>query len=73
MQYIEDVLVHLCNSEVYDRLTEEEALLCARSLHTEILDWLKEYQSAIGDNAYWFISEHLTSNENSPFGQFYVL
>ena len=73
MQYIEDVLVHLCNSEVYDRLTEEEALLRAKNLHKEILDWLKEYQCTIGDNAYWFISEHLTSNENSPFGQFYVL
>ena len=27
IQYIEDVLVHLCNQEVYEQLTKEEALL----------------------------------------------
>ena len=73
IQYIEDVLVHLCNEDVYKRLSEEEAQLHADVLRTDILDWLEEYRRVIGKHAYKFISDHVKHNSESPFGQFYVL
>eukprot|EP00956_Cyclotella_meneghiniana_P015681 scaffold24249_cov44-Cyclotella_meneghiniana.AAC.1 len=72
-QYLDDVLVHLCNDEVYERLTEEEALLYADVIHADITEWLKKYRGTIGEHAYKFISEHINNNLSSPFGQFYVL
>ena len=73
IQYIEDVLVHLCNEEIYERLTEEEALLHTDVLHAEIIDWLEKYERLIGKHAYNFIKNHVNTNLDSPFGQFYVL
>ena len=73
IQYIEDVLVHLCNQEVYEQLTKEEALLTADVLHADITEWLSKYEHVIGKHAYRFISRHINSNMDSPFGQFYIL
>lgn len=73
VQYVEDVLVHLCNEEVYERLTEAEASLRIDFLHAEITDWLAKYERLIGKHAYEFITSHVACNMNSPFGQFYVL
>jgi hypothetical protein len=73
IQYIEDVLVHLCNEEIYERLTEEDALLHTDVLHAEIIDWLNTYENLIGKHAYNFIKNHVNANLDSPFGQFYVL
>lgn len=73
IQYIEDVLVHLCNEEIYEQMSEEDALFRADALHTEIKDWLSEYESLIGKHAHRFISDHISANLDSPFGQFYIL
>eukprot|EP00956_Cyclotella_meneghiniana_P000733 scaffold786_cov37-Cyclotella_meneghiniana.AAC.1 len=73
IQYIEDVLVHLCNEEIYERLTEEKALLHTDVLHAEIIDWLNNYEKLIGKHAYTFIKDNVNANLESPFGQFYVL
>lgn len=72
-QYLEDAAVHLNNKDVYEVLSEEEALLLTDVLHTNIIDWLKEYKSNIGKDAYDFIHEHLHNNLAHPFGQFYIL
>eukprot|EP00956_Cyclotella_meneghiniana_P024400 scaffold48939_cov56-Cyclotella_meneghiniana.AAC.2 len=66
IQYIEDVLVHLCNEEIYERLTEEEALLHTDVLHAEIIDWLNNYENLIGKHAYTFIKDHANANLESP-------
>eukprot|EP00956_Cyclotella_meneghiniana_P009197 scaffold12642_cov53-Cyclotella_meneghiniana.AAC.3 len=71
-QYIEDALIHLCNEEVYEQLTEEEATQATDVLHTEIKDWLEEYRSIIGEDAYKYINHHLRENFDSPYGQFYI-
>ena len=73
IQYIEDVLVHLCNEEIYEQMSEEDALFRADALHTEIKDWLSEYESLIGKHAHRFFSDHIDANLDSPFGQFYIL
>ena len=70
---MDDVLVHLCNEDVYKRLTEEEAILHEDVLRTDILDWLEKYRRIIGKHAFKFISDHIKNNLESPFGQFYVL
>eukprot|EP00956_Cyclotella_meneghiniana_P041385 scaffold225046_cov56-Cyclotella_meneghiniana.AAC.2 len=72
-QYLEDAAVHLNNKDVYEILSEEEAILLTDVLHTNIIDWLKEYKSNIGIDAYDFIHEHLHKNLAHPFGQFYIL
>eukprot|EP00956_Cyclotella_meneghiniana_P030319 scaffold75832_cov39-Cyclotella_meneghiniana.AAC.5 len=72
-QYIEDALIHLCNEEVYEQLTEEEAILATDVLRTEIKDWLEEYKSVIGEDAYKYINHHLKENDDSPYGQFYIM
>eukprot|EP00956_Cyclotella_meneghiniana_P031768 scaffold84611_cov48-Cyclotella_meneghiniana.AAC.1 len=73
IQYIEGVLVHLLNEEVYEQLTTEEALLSADVLHADITEWLHKYERVIGKHAYRFISRHINSNMDSTFGQFYIL
>eukprot|EP00956_Cyclotella_meneghiniana_P007975 scaffold10615_cov40-Cyclotella_meneghiniana.AAC.1 len=72
-QYLEDAAVHLNNKDVYEVLSEEEALLLTDVIHTNIIDWLKEYKSNIGKDAYDFIHEHLHNNLAHPFGQFCIL
>jgi hypothetical protein len=72
-QYVEDCLIHLKNSEVYQQLSEEEAFALAKVIQAEISDWLKRHKGTIGDQAFEYITDHLKSNESSPFGQFYVL
>eukprot|EP00956_Cyclotella_meneghiniana_P019570 scaffold33673_cov37-Cyclotella_meneghiniana.AAC.2 len=73
VQYIDDVLVHLCNEEVYEQLSEEEASLYADVVHADITEWLTKYRRTIGEHAYKFISGHINTNLDSPFGQFYIL
>eukprot|EP00956_Cyclotella_meneghiniana_P014218 scaffold21239_cov59-Cyclotella_meneghiniana.AAC.1 len=72
-QYLEDAAVHLTNAEVYEILSEEEATLLTDVLYTDIIDWLKEYKSCIGEDAHDYIKKHLLDNSNNPFGQFYIL
>eukprot|EP00956_Cyclotella_meneghiniana_P012680 scaffold18027_cov38-Cyclotella_meneghiniana.AAC.1 len=71
--HIEDALINLCNDEVYEQLTEEEAILATDVLRTEIKDWLEEYESVIGENAYKYINNHLRENFDSTYGQFYIM
>lgn len=72
-QYVMDSLKHLSNSEVYRQLTEEEALALAENLKSEIEEWCDKYKHVIGSNAYTYITSHLSANESSPFGQFYIM
>ncbi|KAL3796723.1 hypothetical protein ACHAWO_003198 [Cyclotella atomus] len=72
-QYIEDVLVHLCDKEIYEQLSEQEAALHTDLVHTRITDWLKRYKHVIGTHAHKFIEDHTKNNLSSPFGQFYIL
>ena len=72
-QYSEDAAIHLNNRDVYEVLSEEDAILLTDVIHTEIKNWLREYKSCIGTDAHMFIEEHLKNNVDNPFGQFYIL
>ena len=73
IQYIEDVLVHLCNEEIYEQLSAEEAALHTDFPHAQIIDWLKIYERLISKHAHKFIKDNVNNNMDSPFGQFYIL
>jgi hypothetical protein len=64
---------HLTNKDVYEQLSETEALAAATALNSDIQTWLRTYKNVIGDQAYGFILNHLKDNTHSPFGQFYIL
>jgi len=72
-QYVQDVLRHLSNGDVYQRLTENEATQLANDLRSEIEKWLEDYKRWIEAGPAHCISSHMAKNATSPFGQFYIL
>jgi hypothetical protein len=55
-QYVEDVLIHLRDTSVYTRLSEEEALKAVKALETAIKDWLRRHKKSIGSTASAYIN-----------------
>jgi hypothetical protein len=51
-QYMTDVLEHLTNKEVYEQLSETEALAAATALNSDIQVWLRKYKNVISKQAY---------------------
>ena len=71
-RYIRDALIHLKNEDVYEILSEEEAMASVEDLKQEIEEWLDEYENVIDKDAHHYISKHLLDNKD-PFGYFYLL
>jgi hypothetical protein len=72
-QYVQDILRHLSNEDVYQRLTENEATQLANNLRSEIEKWLEDYKRWIEAGPAHCISSHMAKNATSPSGQFYIL
>ena len=72
-QYIEDGLVHLCNDKVYQQLSDVEAFQHIKIVKEEVKAWLDEYEKTIGSMAHEYITNHMSENASSPFGQFYIM
>jgi hypothetical protein len=72
-QYVQDVLRHLRDDQVYQNLSREQALLEIDILTDKIHDWLKTYKHCITDQNRKYIELHLEQNAESPFGQFYIM
>jgi uncharacterized protein (DUF2267 family) len=58
-QYVQDVLRHLSNGDVYQRLTENEATQLANDLRSEIEKWLEDYKHWIEAGPAHCISSHM--------------
>jgi hypothetical protein len=64
---------HLTNKDVYEQLSETEALAAATALNSDIQAWLRTYKNVIGDQAHGFIlnasrttpTAHLASSTSS--------
>jgi hypothetical protein len=52
-QYMTNVLEHLTNKEVYEQLSETEALAAATALNSDIQVWLRKYKNVISKQAYY--------------------
>ena len=72
-QYVEDCLVHLLNTSVYEQLSEEEAREATTTLKAQILQWLEDFEHVVGPKVAEFIEHHMNSNASSPYGQFYIM
>ena len=72
-QYIEDALIHLNNTEIYHRISQEEAQSAAQKIKTNINSWLSRFHNTVGKDVTTYIRQHLRTNSASPFGQFYIL
>jgi hypothetical protein len=72
-QYVTDALVHLTDSTIFERLSTDEAWSAAKSIENDIREWLTSHRKAIDKDAYLYIEDHVRKNQQSPFGQFYIL
>ena len=72
-QYVTDALIHLTDTTVFERLSQEEAWECAHTIEQDIQSWLKSHKKALDKDAIAYIEDHLRRNRHAPFGKFYTM
>lgn len=71
--YVKDGLIHLKDQQIYRQLSEQEAWTKAKTIESDIEDWLSDFEKDITDHEIKYIRSHMAKNSISPFGQFYIM
>ena len=71
--YVNYCLKHLCDEQLYDQLTAEQAAAEAQRLWREITQWMSKGRKdkTLSDTDCDFIRYHTNNNFNDPHGYFY--
>ena len=71
-QYVQDCLVHLTDPATFKHLSPTAAHSAAHALEEFVHTWIKTHCRTLTPMERKFITQHITDNKSSPFGQFYI-